>query len=123
MINASTITGFAGSMLSRKYDRATPTPNFHIELWDLFTSNNKFVAAAAPRGHGKSTAITFAYALAVALFRERRFIIILSDTEGQSVNFLGDIKTELKENDDLIQLFDIKGFLKDSEADVIVELN
>src|SRR3990172_6626568 len=123
MINASTITGFAGSMLSRKYDRATPTPNFHIELWDLFTSNNKFVAAAAPRGHGKSTAITFAYALAVALFRERRFIIILSDTEGQSVNFLGDIKTEIKENDDLIQLFDIKGFLKDSEADVIVELN
>lgn len=121
MLTKDVINGFAGSLLARKYDGATPTPNFHLELWELFTSNNKFVAAAAPRGHGKSTAITYAYALANAVFREKRYIIIVSDTESQAINFLGDLKTELKENEDLINLFGIKGFLKDSETSIIVE--
>ena len=123
MITSDTIHGFSGSVLARKYDGATPTPRFHIELWELFTSKHKFVAAAAPRGHGKSTAITYAYLLANVLFRERRFVIIVSDTESQSVNFLGDIKTELKENEDLINLFNIKGFIKDTESDIIIEFN
>lgn len=123
MITSDVIHGFSGAVLARKYDGATPTPRFHLELWDLFTSQNKYVAAAAPRGHGKSTAITYAYLLANVLFRERRFVIIVSDTESQSVNFLGDIKTELKENEDLINLFNIKGFVKDTESDIIIEFD
>ena len=121
MITADVIHGFVGALLGKKYDGATPTPKFHMELWDLFTSKHKFVAAAAPRGHGKSTAITLAYILANVLFRERRFVIIVSDTEGQSQNFLGDIKLELKENDDLRDLFKVKDFIKDSETDIIVQ--
>lgn len=86
------------------------------------------MAIAAPRNHAKSTAITFAYTLAATLFRERKFVLIVSDTEAQAVNFLGLIKLELGENQDLIKLFGLKTdekglvvFNKDSESDLIVE--
>ena len=123
MLNADIIHGFAGSLLSKKYDGATPTPQFHIELWELFTNKHKCIAAAAPRGHGKSTAITFAYALANVLFREKRFLVIVSDTEAQAINFISDIKTELKENEDLISLFGIKSLDKDTETSIIVRFD
>jgi predicted phage terminase large subunit-like protein len=123
MLNADIIHGFAGSLLSKKYDGATPTPQFHIDLWELFTNKHRCVAAAAPRGHGKSTAITFAYALANALFREKRFLVIVSDTEAQAINFISDIKTELKENEDLISLFGIKSLDKDTETSIIVRFD
>lgn len=118
-LSSALIHGFSASVLAKKYDGAVNTPEFHKELWELFSSKNKCVAAAAPRGHGKSTAITFAYTLANILFRERRFVILVSDTEAQAINFIADIKTELKENEDLIALFQIKKLLKDSETSVI----
>ncbi len=46
---------------------------------------------------------------------------MVSDTEGQAVGFLGDIKKELQSNELLISTFEIKGFVKDSESDIIVE--
>ena len=81
------------------------------------------VAIAAPRSHGKSTAITHAYVLANILFRERRFILIVSDTETQAINFLGDIREELTNNDDIANLFGIKGFIKETETDIVIEFN
>jgi predicted phage terminase large subunit-like protein len=122
-LTSEIVHGFAGSILSKRYDGATPTPNCHLEWWDLCCSDNKYVAIAAPRGHGKSTAITHAYVLAAALFRQRKFIILVSDTETQATNFLNDIKEELRNNDDLIELFGVKDFKKDTETDIIVELN
>jgi predicted phage terminase large subunit-like protein len=82
-----------------------------------------FRSIAAPRSHGKSTAITHAYTLAAVLFRARKFVVIVSDTETQAVNFLNDIKEELRNNDDLITLFNVKGFKKDTETDIIVEFD
>jgi predicted phage terminase large subunit-like protein len=55
------------------------------------------------------------------LFRDRKFALIVSDTESQAVNFLSDIKEELLNNDDLIDLFGVKGLIKDSQTDIIVE--
>ncbi len=66
--------------------------------------------------------ITHAYILAATLFRERRFVLLVSDTETQAVNFLNDLKAELKENDDLINLFGVNSFLKDTETDIIVKM-
>jgi predicted phage terminase large subunit-like protein len=123
MLDSQIIHGFVQSCLQRKFDQPVKTPDCHLEWWDLCCSDQKFVAIAAPRKHAKSTAITFSYALASALFREHQFIIICSDTEGQSSLFLGDIKQELIENEDLIALFGIKGFLKLSETDIIVEMD
>lgn len=99
------------------------SPDCHLEWWDLCCSGDKQVAIAAPREHAKSTAITLSYVLAAVLFREHQFVIVCSDTEGQSTLFLGDIKQELIENEDLISLFGIKQFLKMAETDIIVEMN
>lgn len=116
------VHGFAGACLAKRYDNAVSTPKFHLELWDLCCSDNDLVAVAAPRRHGKSTAVSHAYVLASVLFRDRRFVLLVSDTESQAVNFLNDIKQELKDNDDLIDLFQIKGFKKETETDIIVEM-
>lgn len=66
--------------------------------------------------------------LACVLFRERRFVLLVSDTEAQAAMFLGQIKQELTDNQDIIELFGIKKndnnevkFIKDSETDIIVE--
>ena len=115
------IHGFAGACLAKRYDGSTPTPQCHLEWWDLCCSENPLVAIAAPRAHGKSTAITHAYLLAALLFRDRKFALIISDTESQAVNFLSDIKEELINNEDLISLFGIKCLIKDSQTDIIVE--
>ncbi|NBW29481.1 hypothetical protein EBR37_03815, partial [bacterium] len=88
---------------------------------DLCASENPLVAIAAPRAHGKSTAVSHAYLLAALMFRERKFALIVSDTENQAINFLGDITNELKNNEDLINLFGIKEFIKESQTDIIVE--
>jgi predicted phage terminase large subunit-like protein len=117
------IHGFAGSILAKRYDGSTPTPQCHLEWWDLCCSENPLVAIAAPRAHGKSTAITHAYLLAALLFRDRRFVLIVSDTENQAINFLGDLTNELKNNEDLITLFGIKSFIKESQTDIIVEFD
>jgi len=128
MLTAGLIEGFVGSVLAKKFDDATAIPQFHKELWELTTSSAQYVAIAAPRAHAKSTAGTLAYTLASLLFRESTFALIVSDTESQACMFLGAIKQELSDNEDIVELFGIKKdekglvrFLKDSEADCIVE--
>ena len=111
------------SVLRKNFDRPASTPQFHREIWELVTSNNRQVAIAAPRYHAKSTAVTHAYTLASVLFRESRYVLIVSDTVTQAVQFLGDIKKELSENDDLRSLFSVSSFPKDTEDDLIVELD
>lgn len=80
----------------------------------------RYVAIAAPRGHAKSTAISHTYVLASMCFRLRRHILIVSDTEAQAVQFLGNIKRELRENEELRKAFGVVGFEKDSETELIV---
>ena len=123
MLDAQTLHGFVQSCLQRKFDAPVKTPPMHLEWWDLCCNGDRQVAIAAPRRHAKSTAITFSYVLAALMFREHQFVIICSDTETQSSLFLGDIKQELLENEDLISLFGIKKFIKLSETDIIVEMN
>ena len=116
--------GFVNSILRKNFDKPAPTPDFHKEIWDFVTSSSKQVAIAAPRYHAKSTAVTHAYTLASVLFRESRYVLIVSDTVTQAVQFLGDIKKEMLDNEDLRSLFSIKDgpFPKDTEDDLIVEL-
>ena len=122
-INAETIYGFTNTLLLPRFDNPKPTPDFHWQLWDLVTRDEPRVAVAAPRGHAKSTAVTHSFGLAAVLFRERDFVLIVSDTEGQAVLFLADIKKELQENEELIAAFGVKKFVKDTEADIIVEFH
>lgn len=121
-LNAGVMEGFVNSVLRKNFDRPAETPQFHKEIWELVTSNNRQVAIAAPRYHAKSTAVTHAYTLASVLFRESRYVLIVSDTVSQAVQFLGDIKKELLDNEDLRSLFSISSFPKDTEDDLIVEM-
>lgn len=128
-LDATIIEGFVGSILSKGFDNASPSPSFHKELWELCTHPFPRVAVAAPRGHAKSTAGTLSYGLAALLFRVHRFVIIVSDTEAQAVMFVQAMAQELRTNEQIISIFGVhkneKGlveFEKDTESDIIVRL-
>lgn len=91
-------------------------------MWRLCTNHFPFVAIAAPRGFAKSTAITHSYTLACLLFRERSFVLLISGTEAQAILFLNDIKSELKDNENIHRLFGVPFFIKDAETDIIVKM-
>lgn len=120
------IEGFATSCLTKYYDEASQFADFHREWWELCCSDDKFVAICAPRGHSKSTTITITYTLSAALFRQRKYILIVADTEAQASLFLGQIKQILYDSTEIHTLFGIevneKGavFEKDTETDIIV---
>lgn len=120
-LTADLIEAFSGTFLSPLYDQPRPTPPFHREVWALYCSDHTQCAVAAPRNHAKSTALTHDYGLAVALFREQQYIIILGATEEMAIEHLGDIASELRSNDDLIREFGIKGFLTDQKTDIVLE--
>ena len=109
--------------LRKHFDDASETPAFHREIWELVTSNFKQIAIAAPRSHAKSTVVTHAYTLASVLFREASYVLIVSDTVSQAVQFLGDIKRELTDNEDLRSLFGVTGLIKETEDDLICEMD
>lgn len=122
------LEGFVGAVLASKFDNPVKTPAFHKEMWALFTSKYKQVAIAAPRGHAKTTGGTVCYGLATLLFRERKFMLLVSDTESQAAMFLGYFKEQLQENNALIELFGLKRddkgqvkFIKETETDIIVQ--
>lgn len=121
-LTSQLLEGFVKAYLMERFDAGVATPQFHREMWDLCCSESKHIAFAAPRGHAKSTSITLAYVLASCLFRQRDFVVIVSDTWGQSVEFLRDLKTELMENEGIIKDFETQKLLKDSEDDVIMKM-
>lgn len=62
-------------------------------------------AIAAPRGHAKSTTLTFKGSLHATLYEYKHYIIILSDSSEQAESFLDAIKTELEENEHILEDF------------------
>ena len=120
-LNASIIEGFSKLVLAKNMDDFKETPQCHRDWWTLCSSDHPFIAICAPRGHAKSTAITHCYTLAAVLFKDRKFVVVVSDTYEQAVLFVQDIKKELTTNEDLIQLFGVSKLEKDAENDLIVK--
>lgn len=127
-LNSNIIAGFVRTVLSSKFEGAVETPDFHKEAWDICCSRFTKVALSAPRGHAKTTGITVSYGLATLMFRQRKFMLLVSDTEAQAMMFLGFFKEHLQDNDALINLFNLKRdengkviFIKDTESDIIVQ--
>lgn len=118
------VHGFCQQYLMQSFDDPQPTPDCHLEWWKIMCSSAKRVAIAAPRGHAKSTAISFVFVLACLLFRFRRYVLIISDTSGQAEEFLGDIRRELEENDELIAIFGITFPVgeKNNTTDLVVSM-
>lgn len=119
---ADQIANFVKGFLLNKYANPVPIPEFHKEMWAMVARGGRYIGVAAPRFHAKSTAITHALTLFLFLFRIKKYGIIVSDTEGQASQFLGDIKLELEENQGLRKLFGVKAIIKDSVTDIIVEM-
>ena len=87
-LDAKVVEGFVGAVLGSRFDGKSESAGFHKECWELCTGPDKYIAIAAPRGHAKSSAITLGYGLATLLFRERKFMLLVSDTESQASQFL-----------------------------------
>lgn len=116
------LEGFSAAFLQIRFDDPQATPPFHRQVWGLCLDAHPWVAIAAPRGHAKTTAVTQTYGLGMLLFRVRDYVLLVSDTEGQAVEFLREIKTELLENELLRQEFDVDKITKDTETDLICRL-
>jgi predicted phage terminase large subunit-like protein len=124
------ITGFVKTVLASGFEGATETPDFHKEMWELCCSPHPLVAIAAPRGYAKTTAVTLSYGLTSLLFRESKYLLILSATIDLANGMIASIKNQLQNNTNIAELFglqrDEKGdvkFVKDTEDSLIVKMD
>lgn len=83
----------------------TKHPEIHTDILALMSSSSKFKAAALPRGHSKSTLISFLLAIYRIVFMERKFIVIVSESEDKAKDFVMRIRDELEFNNKLIRDF------------------
>ena len=120
-LTSEMIEGFSGVYLSPRYDQAQPTPELHRECWKRYCSQHPACATAAPRNHAKSTALTHDFVLACVCFRTDDYIILVGSSEELAIEHLGDIRSELSDNEELRRDFKIKGFLTEAKTDIIVE--
>lgn len=119
-LSAKLIEAFAGTFLSIRYDDAKPTPAFHREAWELYSSPCKQAMVIAPRDHAKSTALTFDYILAELCFRVSDYIILIGSTEDKAAEQLSNISEELHTNADLRAEFGVHHFDSDQKTEIIV---
>lgn len=119
ILNSEIIKNFSEAFLAEMYDEPTPIPPFHEEIWALCTSDYRKLAIAAPRGHAKSTAVTFAYAMACVCFGIHDHVLIISASEQLASQFVKAIKQQFLENDKLLEYFKFKRLLKDTDTEVI----
>lgn len=113
------ILGMTVSMLASRYDDPKPVPPCHEEWWELFCTDHPQVAISAPRGHAKSTGVTFAFAIGLIGFRAGQHILILGASEEMASLFVKDIATEFEENEHLAKSFGFAKFLKQTETEII----
>lgn len=85
---------------------------FHRELFDelkkMIDTKGSVECFGLPREHGKSTINSFLLPLYVTLYNKSQFTLIISATESIAVPFLDMIKSELEENEMLIEDFGIQ---------------
>lgn len=95
-----------------------PSPEFHRELdniwqqgvlkgrYPLTPAETKTISrlpgrrrvVAAPRGHAKSTNLTFKGSMHAVLYQYKHYVIIISDSSDQAEGFLENIRVEFEEN-------------------------
>lgn len=85
-------------------------PSFHSQGYEELQaiSNNPGGhkrAEAAPRGYSKSTRTTLIFPLYNVLYQKKHYLFLISDTAGQSSEFLTDIQGELEGNARILEDF------------------
>lgn len=112
------VEGFVETFLLDQFEASKAIPDFHRTLWGMFCASTRRIAIAAPRGHAKSTACTLSFTLATVLFGAQDFVLVISATEDLAAGHLENIKTQLLENVELIDAFDVK-VLKDNHTELV----
>jgi predicted phage terminase large subunit-like protein len=80
--------------------------DFFIEIQEAVTNGETDnLAYAAPRGNAKSTIISFALPIWVAVYKLKHYILITSDTTGQANDFLANVRSEFEDNELLVNDF------------------
>jgi predicted phage terminase large subunit-like protein len=115
--------GFMRQLLMPNLATPRASPKFHRECWEMVLSDYPRVAIAAPRGHAKSTAVTFACSLASALFRRDKYTVIVSRTYTLATEFIRTIKDTLLTNEKIQKAFGFSHLVMDTADDFIVQLN
>lgn len=80
-------------------------PTIHTDMLALMNSSSSLKAVAFPRGHSKTTLVTFLLVLYRLLFQERKFIVIVSESEDKAKDFVIRLRDELEFNKPLIKNF------------------
>jgi predicted phage terminase large subunit-like protein len=120
-LDAGAIEGFSERFLIDHYDERVPTPDIHRQWWKAVTSEHPRVAIAAPRGHAKSTALNHCYGLAASLFQIHPFQLKVCKTWQLACEKLDAARTELQNNQALINSFGVRRFVRDTKDDIVVE--
>ena len=119
-MSADAILGFTTALLASRFDEPRPVPDFHLEMWELCESDAPQVAIAAPRGHAKSTALTFSWLLYRLMTRASRHVLIISSNESLAADQLTEVRNELHDNERLEEMFGPFKFATEKEAELIV---
>jgi phage terminase large subunit-like protein len=93
-------------------------PPFHMELLRS-ALKHRYLAIAAPRESAKSTVLAFLYTFHAIVFKKKRFIVIIGNTEGKAKEHLDAIKREIKDNELLKKYTPKIKLTKDSESDTV----
>lgn len=80
-------------------------PARETALAAILRAKGRRLVIAAPRGHGKSTVMSLQNVLHAALYGYKKYILLVSDTEAQAVAFLDAVKSELEDNEQLLEVF------------------
>ena len=81
----------------------TETPPLHLKWFGLL--NKLRLIIVAPRGFAKSTVFALGYVMFCVLFKRKKFIVIISDSQTQAEELLGTIIEELETNKFIIAIF------------------
>ena len=89
------------------YHMRCKSPDFHKEIFNSLLSleTGEKLAVVAPRGHAKTTLVSFIYPLHQILFGEEKFVLLISESETQSKYLLEAIGNEIEYNTKLQEYF------------------
>tara|TARA_R110002020_G_scaffold148845_2_gene324991 strand:+ start:2871 stop:4487 length:1617 start_codon:yes stop_codon:yes gene_type:complete len=89
------------------YHMRCKSPEFHKEIFNSLLSleAGEKIAVVAPRGHAKTTLVSFIYPLHQILFGEEKFVLLISESETQSKYLLEAIGNEIEYNTKLQEYF------------------
>ena len=89
------------------YHMRCESPQFHREIFNdlLKLEKGDKIAVVAPRGHAKTTLVSFIYPLHQMLFGEEDFVLLISESETQSKYLLEAIGNEIEYNKKVHEYF------------------